>query len=356
MSFDWDMERHLADLGKKALRNMLELLTDEFNDAFSVVDNDDREKFKLSNRNRQVASHPLLYLQKYTDVIGLNTNYLQVKTHEIERDSNHVKTKFVLRDFKAGIVLVSIILDFYVIIKQPSGCKFYIDTQVISRRLNSSGPNSKDIATTEFEDRIDFPYWSLMEWGYTLRDSDEDRVNSEIREYREDPSCLYNIIKRYIVDKVQTIREKYKDEDGIYFTIDAMSGLIADACAGNTITDIIISGASERADSKACKARITGSSVNNITGSLFSFCTGTTYHLVWNKSDKLYFCLTQALVENIKDTKTTAKEMLINGVKNVIEHIRSGDTGIIDDTDDVRITVVDTNNLIITSFQAVGWI
>lgn len=353
-----DLEWRLISEGQTALKQMLNLLLDEFNDAVSVVDKDDLEKLKLSG-HRQVASQPLLYLQKYTDMIGLNANYLGMQSREVEKDYDHIMTKYTLKYFKAGIVLVSIVLDFYAFTKGPDSIEFYIDTHVSSVRINPSGPKSKDIVTVEFEDRIKVPYWSLMDWGYAVRGNDNDRID-RIDRYIEDcirdPSCLYNILKMYIIDKVQTIREKYKDDGGIYFTIDALPRLIANAYIGNKITDIIISGASERADSKACKARITGSKVNNITGSLFSLCTGTTYHLVWNKSDKLYFCLTWALVENGADNAVTAKEMLIQGIKNAIEHIRKLEGSIIDDPDDVRITVVDSDNLVITSFQAVGWI
>lgn len=352
---DRDLARKLVNEGQAAFKQMVNLLVDEFNNALSVVDKDDLEKFRIS-RHGQVASQPLLYLQKYPDMIGLNSNYLSTQSHEIERYYNRIKTKYVLKYFKAGIVLVSIILDFYAIYEGTPNLEFYIDTHVASLRINPSGPKSEDIVTVEFEDKIKVPYWSLMDWGYLLRSHDNDRIERDIKDCIKDPSCLYNILKRYIIDKVQTIREKYKDENGIYFTIDALPRLIADAYTSNKITDIIINGATEKADSKACKARITGSSVNNITGSLFSFCIGTTYHLVWNKSDKLYFCLTEALVENSKDTKATAKEMLINGIKHVIEHIRKVDTGMIDDPDNVKITVVDSDNLVITSFQAIGWI
>lgn len=352
---DRDLMWKLINEGQAAFKQMIDLLLDEFNNAISVVDQDDLEKFRLT-RNGQVASNPMVYLQKYTDMIGLNANYLSSHSREVEEEYNHIMTKYTLKYFKAGIVLVSIVLDFYALTKGPNILEFYIDTHVSSERINPSGPKSKDIVTVEFEDKINVPYWSLMDWGYSLRSHDNDRIEQDIKDCIKDPSCLYNILKRYIIDKVQTIREKYKDEDGIYFTIDALPRLIADAYTSDKITDIIINGAAEKADSKACKARITGSKVNNITGSLFSFCTGTTYHLVWNKSDKLYFCLTEALVENSKDTKATAKEMLINGVKNTIEHIRKLDTGMIDDPDNVKITIVDSDNLIITSFQALGWI
>lgn len=350
-----DLERQLINEGQTALKQMLNLLLDEFNDAVSVVDKDDLEKLKISG-HRQVASQPLLYLQKYTDMIGLNANYLSVQSREAERDYDHIMTKYTLKYFKAGIVLVSIVLDLYALTKGPDNIEFYIDTHVSSVRINPSGPKSKDIETVEFEDKISVPYWSLMDWGYSLRSHDNDRIERDIKDCIKDPRCLYNILKKYIIDKVQTIREKYKDEDGIYFTIDALPRLIADAYTCDKITDIIINGAAEKADSKACKARITGSKVNNITSSLFSFCTGTTYQLVWNKSDKLYFCLTEALVENSKDTTATAKEMLIKGIKNVIEHIRKLDTNIVYDTDNVKITIVDSDNFVITSFQALGWI
>lgn len=352
---DRDLIKKLVNEGQAAFKQMVNLLVDEFNNALNVVDQDDLEKFRIS-RHGQVESQPLLYLQKYPDMIGLNANYLRTQSHEIERYYNRIKTKYVLKYFKAGIVLVSIILDFYAIAEGTPNIEFYIDTHVASLRINPSGPKSEDIVTVEFEDKIKVPYWSLMDWGYSLRSHDKDSIDRDIADCIKDPSCLYNILKRYIIDKVQTIREKYKDENGIYFTIDALPRLIAYAYTENKITDIIISGASERADSKACKARLTGSKVNNITSSLFSFCTGTTYHLVWNKSDKLYFCLTEALVENSKDTTITAKEMLINGIKNTINHIRKVDTGIIDTPDNVRITVVDSDNLILTSFQAIGWI
>lgn len=350
-----ELMRKVIDEGQAAFKQMLNLLLDGFNNALSVVDQGDLENFRLS-RNGQVASNPMLYLQKYPDMIGLNANYLSFQSHEIERNHNHIKTKYVLKYFKAGIALVSIILDFCAIAEELHNIEFYIDTHVASLRINPSGPKSEDIVTVEFEDKIKVPYWSLMHWGYALRSHNNDSIDRDIKDCIKDPSCLYNILKRYIVDKVQTIREKYKDEDGIYFTIDALPRLIADAYIGDKITDIIINGAAERADSKACKARITGSKVNNITSSLFSLCTGTTYHLVWNKSDKLYFCLTEALVENSKDTTATAKEMLINGIKNVIEHIRKLDTSIVDDPDNVKITIVDSDNLVITSFQALGWI
>lgn len=358
MSVDRDnreLMRKLINEGKTAFKQMINLLLDEFNNVLSVADPDDLEKFRLT-RNGQVASNPMVYLQKYTDMIGLNANYLSFQSHEIERDHNHIKTKYVLKYFKAGIALVSIILDFYAIAEEPHIIEFYINTNVASLRINPSGPKSEDIVTVEFEDKIDVPYWSLMDWGYSLRSHDNDRIERDIKDCIKDPRCLYNILKKYIIDKVQTIREKYKDEDGIYFTIDALPRLIADAYTCDKITDIIINGAAEKADSKACKARITGSKVNNITSSLFSFCTGTTYQLVWNKSDKLYFCLTEALVENSKDTTATAKEMLIKGIKNVIEHIRKLDTNIVDDTDNVKITIVDSDNFVITSFQALGWI
>ena len=350
-----ELMRKAIDEGQAAFKQMINLLLDEFNDAVSVVDKDDLEKLKLSG-HRQVASNPMLYLQKYPDMIGLNANYLGMQSREVEKDYDHIMTKYTLKYFKAGIVLVSIVLDFYAFTKGPDSIEFYIDTHVSSVRINPSGPKSKDIETVEFEDKINVPYWSLMDWGYALRSHNKDSIDRDIKDCIKDPRCLYNILKKYIIDKVQTIREKYKDEGGIYFTIDALPRLIADAYTSDKITDIIISGASERADSKACKARITGSKVNNITGSLFSLCTGTTYHLVWNKSDKIYFCLTGALVENSRDTKVTAKEMLINGVKNTIEHIRKLDTGIIDDPDNVKITIVDSDNLIITSFHALGWI
>ena len=352
---DRDLMWKLINEGQAAFKQMIDLLLDEFNNAISVVDQDDLEKFKLT-RNGQVASNPMVYLQKYADMIGLNANYLSSHSREVEKEYNHIMTKYTLKYFKAGIVLVSIVLDFYALTKGPNILEFYIDTHVSSERINPSGPKSKDIVTVEFEDKINVPYWSLMDWGYSLRSHDNDIIEQDIKDCIKDPSCLYNILKRYIIDKVQTIREKYKDEDGIYFTIDALPRLIADAYTCDKITDIIINGAAEKADSKACKARITGSKVNNITSSLFSFCTGTTYQLVWNKSDKLYFCLTEALVENGKDTTATAKEMLINGVKNVIEHIRKLDTNIVDDPDNVKITIVDSDNLIITSFQALGWI
>jgi hypothetical protein len=351
MDFVW----RLISEGQKAFKQMINLLLGEFNNDLSVVDKDDLENFRLS-RNGQVASNPMVYLQKYPDMIGLNANYLSFQSHEIERDYNHIKTQHVLKFFKAGIALVSIILDFYALTKGPNDIEFYINTHVESLRINPSGPKSEDIVTVEFEDKINVPYWSLMDWGYSLRSHDNDRIERDIKDCIKDPSCLYNILKRYIIDKVQTIREKYKDENGIYFTIDALPRLIEDAYTCDKITDIIINGAAEKADSKACKARITGSKVNNITSSLFSFCTGTTYQLVWNKSDKLYFCLTEALVENGKDTTATAKEMLIKGIKNVIEHIRKLDTNIVDDTDNVKITIVDSDNLVITSFQALGWI
>lgn len=349
----------LINEGQTAFKQMIGLLLDEFNNVLSVADQDDLENLRLSSRlssNGQVAFQPMVYLQKYTAMIGLNANYLSFQSHEIERDHRHIKTKYVLKYFKAGIALVSIILDFYAIAEEPSIIEFYINTNVTSLRINPSGPKSEDIVTVEFEDKIKVPYWSLMGWGYTVRGIDNDKIEREIEEYRRDPSCLYNILKKYIIDKVQTIREKYKDEDGIYFTIDALPRLIASSYTSNKITDIIINGAAEKADSKACKARITGSKVNNITRSLFSFCTGTTYHLVWNKSDKLYFCLTEALVENRKDTTATAKEMLIQGIKNAVDHIRKTDESIVDASDNVKITIVDSDNLVITSFQALGWI